>query len=75
MNTVTLEQLLTREQLDRVQKIINDNSDSIKRTAGLKSYFNTISEQLESKGVLPDYLAYAVEHAFLHAFRERLERN
>jgi hypothetical protein len=34
--------------------------NEIEQTKKLKEYYGTLREQLERKGILPDFLAYAV---------------
>lgn len=64
MKTITLGELLTEEQMDDVQAIINSHRiGDMDCTARLKQYFRGIGEQLESKGVLPEYLAYALPYS------------
>ena len=56
----SLDEILTDEQLGEVEKIIHlsTNDDDILRR--LKEYFLSINKQLEAKGILGDYLAWAV---------------
>jgi hypothetical protein len=53
--------ILTDEQLERVMTILDEyRDDPIERIHRLKAYLNTLP--LEEKGILPDYLAYAIEY-------------
>ena len=56
----SLNEILTDEQLDEVQKIINLSTGDDSILKGLKEYFLSINKQLEAKGILGDYLAWAV---------------
>ena len=60
IDSKSLNELLNEEQLQEVQKIIHlsTNDDDILRR--LKEYFLSINKQLEDKGILGDYLAWAV---------------
>lgn len=71
MKTIKLGDLLTDDQLKQVREIINSTASSLDRTAKLRDYFATIRETLESKGVLPEYLAYAVEFFITYAGASR----
>lgn len=59
MKTITLGELLTEEQAKRVYNILTTSPTEREVIQNLKDYFRTISAQLEAKGILPDYLAYA----------------
>lgn len=61
MKTITLGELLTEEQMAEVTRIVAMYGDDC--TPRLKAYFRSIGEQLESKGVLPEYLAYALPYS------------
>ena len=63
MKTITLGQLLNEKQIVEVTRILNSSADSIERVRRLKDYFGTFRDDLEKKGVLPEYLAWAVEYA------------
>lgn len=57
--TITLQDLLTKDQLQAVVDILNrPNLDDIAQTRLLKDYLRQFDQQLQAKGVLPDYLAY-----------------
>jgi hypothetical protein len=58
--TVVLGELLNSKQAREVGRILNSTADPIEQTRRLKDYFGTFREDLEKKGVLPEYLAYAV---------------
>lgn len=67
MKHVRLADILTEGRCRQVSKIINSTASSLWCTAKLRNYFATIRETLESKGVLPEYLAYAVEFSLTTA--------
>ena len=58
----SLSELLDNAQINRVTAILNGSGDDIAKTRALKDYLNQFREQLEAKGVLPDFLAYAIMH-------------
>jgi hypothetical protein len=60
--SVALSKLLTSEQVKCVLTIVNENKNSLERTQRLKAYLKPLAKELEAKGVLPDFLAYAIEH-------------
>jgi hypothetical protein len=55
--------LLNGEQLRDVCAIVEMEPDSYKRVRKLQAYLQPLAAQLEPKGVLPDFLAYAIEHS------------
>lgn len=60
-NTITLGELFTTEQISHILSVYNKNGgDTSKCARELKPYFARISDQLQSKGLLPDYAAYAI---------------
>lgn len=59
MRTVRLGDLLTEEQAEKVYALI-----SSKDAAGLKSYLRSIKDDLDFKGVVPDYLYYVLVERF-----------
>ena len=60
IDSKSLNEILNEEQLQEVQKIINFSSNDDGILKGLKEYFLSINKQLEAKGILGDYLAWAV---------------
>ena len=60
IDSKSLNEILNEEQLQEVQKIINFSSSDDGILKGLKEYFLSINKQLEDKGILGDYLAWAV---------------
>lgn len=60
----TLAELVTKKQSEEILAILNSSDDSIERTRKLSAYLNTLREQLEKKGVVPEYLAYFLEFSF-----------
>lgn len=63
-----LTEILTPEQCGEVVRICEtqDDDDIVKH---LKAYLNQFREQLEAKGVLPDYLAYYLYAKHIGAVR------
>lgn len=61
MKTVQLSDLLDEEQIKQVAAIMNQERYS-QRITELKEYLGSLREQLESKGILPEYLAYSLEY-------------
>lgn len=55
--TMQLGEILTPEQCDEVARICETETDD-HIVPKLKQYLAQFTEQLEAKGVLPDYLAY-----------------
>lgn len=60
--TVKLSDILGTAQLKEVKRILNSSPDSLERVRRLKDYFGTFADDLERQGILPAYLAYAVEY-------------
>jgi hypothetical protein len=64
--TASLDEFLTEKQIQRVAQIVNENYASSENRIGLlREYLNTIKEEVESKGILADFLAYAIEYHFM----------
>lgn len=62
--TTSLGAVFSKWQLACICAIYTDaEGDLTLVCAGLKVYFNTISDHLATKGLLPDYAAYAVAYA------------
>ena len=59
---VPLVELVSDEEAKAICDIINGEQDSINRVRKLSTYLQTLREKLEAKGVLPEFLAYAVEY-------------
>jgi len=60
---VKLTDLLTHEQLDEVERILNNcGGDRMAATKGLRTYFATFKQELLDKGVVSDYLAYVIAY-------------
>lgn len=57
--SVNLKELFNEEQLEDILLLINHND-----WAYLRTYLNKLKEQLEKKGILPDYLYYCLEAKF-----------
>jgi hypothetical protein len=63
---VSLEEILTKEQLKELRNLVEEkkkkkvNPLSPEYTMQLKELFRKYEKELLKKGVLPDYLAYAV---------------
>lgn len=49
-------------KINEVARIINSSPDSVERVRRMKDYFNTFRDDLLTKDVLPEYLAYVIEH-------------
>jgi hypothetical protein len=64
MKTALLSDLLTQEQMEEVVAIFNDAGNDMDAVRQLKIYLNNIKEQLEAKGIVPDYLAYVLLASF-----------
>ena len=60
-----LEEILSDEQIQEVLKLAEASDKSSDLLKALKKYFLKHKEQLESKGVFHEYLAWAVYHAIL----------
>lgn len=58
MKTITLGEVLTDEQVDKVMKILDHAKSDAARINSLKNYYTGLRKQLAQKGVLPEYLAY-----------------
>jgi hypothetical protein len=57
----TLGDLVTDQQAQEICNILNAQQDSIKRVRELTRYLSGFRAELEKKGILPEYLAYAIE--------------
>lgn len=55
--TVALGDILSKQQLKDIAKLLNETPEH-NQVEFLKNYLNTFPEELEAKGVLPDFLAY-----------------
>lgn len=64
--TITIGEVLTNEQYAEAFKILNEATDEIECGKKLREYFHTIREQLELKGIDPDYLSYALPYWLTH---------
>lgn len=53
--------LLNDTQLRVLTDLIRNNPEPEERLRAIKQYLNSIHEDLEDKGVLPDFLAYVLE--------------
>jgi len=81
--TVQIEDILTKEQLKELKKVIQENNKlkikplDTKYTESLKALFNKYRKQLIEKGVLPEYLAYAIGYKISQnpeVFMEKLKQ-
>lgn len=61
-----LSDILTEKQIKEVVRIANSTASSTERIQRFKDYFGTFAKELESKGIVADYLAYAVEAQVLN---------
>ena len=64
MKIAKLSDLLTQEQMEEVCDIFNTSDDDMDAVRKLKIYLNNLKEQLEAKGIVPDYLAYVLLASF-----------
>ena len=60
-----LEEILSDEQIQDVLKLAESSNKDSDLLRALKMYFLKHKEQLETKGIYHDYLAWAVYHAIL----------
>ena len=64
--TVTLGELLEKDQIARVKQIFaaaaKSRASDQQLIQSLKEYLGTLDKQLQDKGVLPDFLAYYLMH-------------
>jgi hypothetical protein len=61
MRTVQLSELFHPKQLSEMSVVIaNAGLDSIDQVKALKKYLAGHAKMLESQGIVPDYLAYAI---------------
>lgn len=58
MESTTLDKILTKVEIKEVEKMLRLPDNEI--VPALKLYLNKRKKQLTAKGVLPDYLAYAL---------------
>ena len=72
--TFTLSQVLSPMQQKQVERIMRSTHDSIERTKRLKDYYGTFRDDLERQGLLPEYLAYATEYAYIQSNAQRAAR-
>lgn len=63
MKTMRLGDVLTPSQCREIREICNKEKDSMMRVAMMRDYLNGYKASLEKKGVVADYLAYAIEYA------------
>lgn len=76
MKTIQLSDLLNAQQLVETKRILRSTTNPIERVRRLKDFFETFSDELEAKGVLPAYLAYVVEwQAVEHTIRQQAMNN
>ena len=59
---VLLSDLLTHEQLDEVERILNTTEDRMDASNKLRRYLAQFKTELEAKGVVSDYLAYLIAY-------------
>lgn len=69
MKTITLAEVLTREQLNRVEQIISV-PPNFERTRKLREFLISIQPDLSKHGVLAEYLVYVIEHLQAESFRK-----
>ncbi len=73
MKSMQLGEILTPEQMKGVIAIIKGNHEPLARIQKLKEHLNQFAAELESKGVLADYLAYAIEYSLQGRGHELVE--
>lgn len=70
MNRITIEKVLTPKQIEEAWNILEDCQKAGQLpNKHLTVYLETIRPTLESRGVLPQYLAYALECIYNEANR------
>ncbi len=57
---MSLSDLLSDEQMRQLERLLKANPDPEDALKAMKQYFGTIGAELESKGVVPAYLAYVL---------------
>jgi len=66
-SSVKLGDIFTEEQLNHVAKVCEDSKgDMMKASKELRPYFQGIRAQLEAKGLLPEYAAYAIPYFLMN---------
>lgn len=73
-NNVDLLDLLSYEQFQKVAQIMRSYRDDMKVTRKLREYFHSIAGELEAKGLLPDYAAYAIPYFLNQYGLDRVEQ-
>jgi hypothetical protein len=69
------ENLLNSKQTEEMNRIIKAAPDAIEMAKRLRIYFGTFAEQLQKQGVEPEFLAYAVVHAYTEEEARRARNN
>lgn len=60
---VKLGDLFTEEQLEHITRVCNDAKGNVSKASDeLRPYFQNLRAQLEAKGLLPEYAAYAIPY-------------
>jgi hypothetical protein len=57
-----LGEILTPEQIAHTVQVMKSGASEIEKTRQLKEYYGQFKAQLEAKGILPEFLAYAAPH-------------
>jgi hypothetical protein len=70
-----LGEILTDEQIAEVVKLLNSFDDDFDRCNAIKRYLNKFRDALETKGVIPDYLAYLIVYKMQEMRKHPPERN
>lgn len=66
MKTMALGEILTDEQIEALLTIMETyRDDSIVRTRKMSEYLSQFRSTLEAKGVVPEYLSYAIEYQLM----------
>lgn len=74
MKTITLGELLTEEQGIEVVRIMTESKDDTEMTQRLKVYLRQFRAELEAKGVIPEYLSYAIPYFVNHPMQHSVPR-
>jgi hypothetical protein len=70
--TTTMRDLCTPEQLEEITRLLKIEP-TLERSRKIREYLITQRDDLEAKGVLPEYLAYFIEYAQIKAMEEFAE--
>jgi hypothetical protein len=71
---IKLNDLLDENQTADIWKIMNEQSDPVKRVRALTDYLTKLREHLEGQGFLPEYLAYVIEAQRMYQLGSKLSK-